>query len=95
MAFRNANEIAIQMFLQISDDDKLIKVALLIVLFFGFFWWLNRRAKKWLDERGTREEPQNALEWLLGEQQSKPETALRFSEQEFSGNGFEGIGRSS
>jgi predicted Zn-dependent protease with MMP-like domain len=71
------------MFPHISDDDRLFLVLMLLALFFGLFWWWNRRAKKWLEENGRTEEFPNALEWLLGERQPKPETALKYSEQEF------------
>jgi predicted Zn-dependent protease with MMP-like domain len=71
------------MFSHISDDDKLLLVLLLVAMFFGLFWWWNRRAKKWLEENGTVEEPLNALKWRLGEHQPKPVTLLKYSEQEF------------
>jgi len=71
------------MFPDISDDDKLLFILVLLALFFGLFWLWNRRAKKWLEENGRVEESPNALEWLLGERQPKPRTALKYSEQEF------------
>jgi len=67
----------------LSDDDKLLLVLLLVAVLFGLFWWWNRRAKKWLEENGKVEESPSALEWLLGEQQPKPVTPLKYSEQEF------------
>jgi predicted Zn-dependent protease with MMP-like domain len=73
------------MFPYISDDNKLLVFLLLLAFFFGLFWWWNRRAKKWLEETGRDDEPSNALEWLLRDQQEqkKPGTPLRYSEQEF------------
>jgi hypothetical protein len=76
-------EIRPDMFPHIPDDDRLFLVLMLLALFFGLFWWWNRRAKKWLEENGRTEELPNALEWLLGERQPKPKTALKYSEQEF------------
>jgi len=67
----------------ISDDDKLLLGLMVAALFLGLFWWWNRRAKKWLEENGRVEEFPSALEWLLGERQPKPRTALRYSEEEF------------
>jgi predicted Zn-dependent protease with MMP-like domain len=73
------------MFPDISDDNRLLIVALVLALVFGLVWWWNRRAKKWLEETGRVEELPNALEWLLGvrQEQEKPGTLLRYSEQEF------------
>jgi predicted Zn-dependent protease with MMP-like domain len=71
------------MFPHISDDDRLFLGLMLLALFFGLCWWWNRSAKKWLEENGRTEEFPNALEWLLGERQPKPKTALKCSEQEF------------
>jgi predicted Zn-dependent protease with MMP-like domain len=76
-------EITPDMFPHISDDDKLLFILVLLALFFGLFWLWNRRAKKWLEENGRVEESPNTLEWLLGERQPKPRTALKYSEQEF------------
>src|SRR5215472_9933036 len=73
------------MFPHISDDDKLLLAALLLAMLFGLAWWWNRRAKKWLEETGRVEVLPNSLEWLLRtrQEQEKPETQLRYSEQEF------------
>jgi predicted Zn-dependent protease with MMP-like domain len=64
-------------------DHMLLLFLPLLALVFGLGWWWSRRAKKWLDENGRVEEPPNAPEWLLGEQQPRPVTALKYSEQEF------------
>jgi predicted Zn-dependent protease with MMP-like domain len=73
------------MFPHISDDDKLLLAALLLAMLFGLAWWWNRRAKKWLEETGRVEVLPKELEWLLGarQEQEKPGTRLRYSEQEF------------
>jgi predicted Zn-dependent protease with MMP-like domain len=71
------------MFPGISDDNRLLLVALVMALLFGLFWWWNRRAKKWLEENGREEEWPNALEWLLADTKPKPAMPLKYSEQEF------------
>jgi predicted Zn-dependent protease with MMP-like domain len=71
------------MFPHISDDNRLIAVALALALLFGLSWWWNRRAKKWLEETGREEEPPSRLDWLLRDVQQKPATPLKYSEQEF------------
>jgi len=73
------------MFPHISDDDKLLLAALLLAMLFGLVWWWNKRAKKWLEETGRVEALPNSLEWLLGarQEEEKPGTQLRYSEQEF------------
>jgi predicted Zn-dependent protease with MMP-like domain len=74
------------MFPQIPDEYKWIILVLLFTSMFGLFWWWNRRAKKWLEDNDRLEpEPIDALGWLLGSQQQdpKPATTLRYSEQEF------------
>jgi hypothetical protein len=76
-------EITPNMFPGISDDNRLLLVALVLALLFGVFWWWNRRAKQWLEENGREEEWPSALEWLLGKTQPKPAMPLKYSEQEF------------
>lgn len=71
------------MFPHISDDHRLIIVALLLALLFGLFWWWNWRAKKWLEETGRVEASPSRLDRLVDDGQQKPETTLRYSEQEF------------
>ncbi|MGB9435492.1 MAG: metallopeptidase family protein [Candidatus Acidiferrum sp.] len=73
------------MFPRISDDDRILLIALMVALFFGLFWWWNRRAKKWLEETGRVDVLPRTLEWLQGvrQEQEKPGTPLRYSEQEF------------
>ena len=68
----------------ISDENKFWLIALVVALFAGGFWLMNRNAEKWLDENGTQDDPQNALEWLLGERaEAAVAPALKYSEQEF------------
>jgi predicted Zn-dependent protease with MMP-like domain len=71
------------MFPQLFNDHKLLVGFLLVASFFGLFWWWNRSAKRWLEENGRMEEPSDGLDWLRGWRQPKPETALKYSEQEF------------
>ena len=73
----------IDLFPQVSDDEKFLLIALLVAVFLGLFWWFNRDAKKWLEKNGREEEWPTALGWLLGDTQQKPATPLKYSEQEF------------
>jgi hypothetical protein len=67
----------------ISDDDKILLIALVLALFFGLFWLWNRNAKKWLEENSPEEVFPSALDWLLRDTRQKPAFPLKYSEQEF------------
>jgi predicted Zn-dependent protease with MMP-like domain len=81
------------MFSQLSDDHEFLRFpydnrrvifVVLLTLPFVVGWWWNRRAKKWLEERGRLAPEQSALGSLLGSQEQSPKpTPLRYSEQEF------------
>jgi predicted Zn-dependent protease with MMP-like domain len=71
------------MFSSLSDDNRLLLIALVVALPFGLLWWWNWRAKKWLEETGREEEPSSRLDWLLRDAQQKHVTPLKYSEQEF------------
>jgi len=71
------------MFLQVSEDNRLVIAALSLALLFGLFWWWNKRAKKWLEENGRVEVFPSAMDRLLGDRQQKPATMLKYSEQQF------------
>jgi hypothetical protein len=71
------------MFSNLSDDNRLLLIALVLAAPFGLFWWWNRSAKKWLEENGDEEAWPSALDWLLRDTQQKAATPLKYSEQEF------------
>jgi len=71
------------MFPQLFNDHRLLFVLLVLASFFGLFWWWNRSAKRWLEENGRVVDPPTRLDWLWSGQQPEPETALKYSEQEF------------
>lgn len=71
------------MFLQLSDDHRIVLFLLLVALFVALFWWWNHRAKKWLLERGRVENLPDPKQWLAGEPPRRLPTRLRYSEQEF------------
>jgi len=70
------------MFPRISDDHRIGLFLLLVVVFTGLFWWWNRRARRWLEERGRAKESPNAAERLTGGLRQRA-ARLRYSEQEF------------
>jgi predicted Zn-dependent protease with MMP-like domain len=55
----------------------------LLALGIGLAWGWNRAAKKWLKENGRVEVLPSRLDRLVDDGQQKPETTLRYSEQEF------------
>jgi predicted Zn-dependent protease with MMP-like domain len=71
------------MFPQTSAEQTSVLFLLLIALFVGLFWWWNRRAKRWLEERGRGEKLADPMQRLAGEPRRRAATRLRYSEQEF------------
>jgi predicted Zn-dependent protease with MMP-like domain len=71
------------MFPQLSDDHRFVFFLLMVVFFVGLFWWWNRRAKKWLEDRGRGEVLTEPVQWLAGKRRPKAKARLRYSEQEF------------
>ena len=84
MLFVNLAQATTGLFPQISDENKFWLFVLIVALFAGGFWLMNRNAKKWLDTNGTEDDPQNELDWLLGEKaETEKAPVLKYSEQEF------------
>jgi predicted Zn-dependent protease with MMP-like domain len=67
----------------LSDDDRLLLIALGVTFLFGLFWWWNRTAKKWLEDSGRGEVWPSPPGGLPRDTQQEPATALKYSEQEF------------
>jgi len=67
----------------ISNDHTIALFLLLVALLVGLFWWWNRRAKKWLEERGKAERFSGVPHWLGYEPSQKAATRLTYCEEEF------------